>query len=296
MTGTRDGTCTPLSLDSRFYKLEDDDEAAFFKRLTGIDDDEQLKKHILDVQAKAYDIALYPCIRLFGFTKQVLMAGFPVYRHVLRLGREREGAILLDVGCCFGNDLRHAALDGFPAQNMVGSDVLPGLWDLGHELFRSTPATFPARFVGGDALDPRVLAVAPIMYDEADVPPPPDLTTLTCLNTLRGSVSVIHASSFFHLFNGEKQLHLARALAGLLSPRPGSVIFGLHAGAHETGWIDEPLHGARVNMFCHNAESWDAMWDGGVFEEGTVRTESVLVPYPAGDDCFWVLEWSVTRL
>ena len=25
---------------------------------------------------------------------------FPVYEHILKLGRERPGAVLLDIGCC----------------------------------------------------------------------------------------------------------------------------------------------------------------------------------------------------
>jgi len=43
----------------------------------------------------------------------------------------------------------------------------------------------------------------------------------------------MYASLLFHLFSEEKQLHLLRALAGLLSPEPGSMIFGLHIGLAE---------------------------------------------------------------
>lgn len=42
-------------LDPSFYKL-DDDEVTFFKAMTGIQDAEELKQHILSVQAKAYDV------------------------------------------------------------------------------------------------------------------------------------------------------------------------------------------------------------------------------------------------
>jgi hypothetical protein len=43
-----------VALDTSLYSLSTE-EAAFFKAQTGIDDDEDLKKHILDVQAKAYE-------------------------------------------------------------------------------------------------------------------------------------------------------------------------------------------------------------------------------------------------
>lgn len=125
-------------LDPSFYKLADD-EAAFYKAMTGIQDAEELKRHILSVQAKAYDVRPlgiepltrhwvyflfrcaqifgYPCIRRCAFLKWVAMfssyqdppnwkigslkiSRLPAYKQVLKLGQERWGAILLDMGCC----------------------------------------------------------------------------------------------------------------------------------------------------------------------------------------------------
>lgn len=44
-----------LPLDDRFYSL-DGDQLAFFRLHTGIEDEGELKKHILEVQAKAYNV------------------------------------------------------------------------------------------------------------------------------------------------------------------------------------------------------------------------------------------------
>jgi len=52
----------------------------------------------------------------------------PAYNQLLRLGKEREGAIFLDIGCCFGNDARKAVADGFPAQGTIASDLHPA-WE-----------------------------------------------------------------------------------------------------------------------------------------------------------------------
>lgn len=41
------------TVDTSLYNLSPE-QAAFFKTHTGIDDDEELKRHILEVQAKAY--------------------------------------------------------------------------------------------------------------------------------------------------------------------------------------------------------------------------------------------------
>jgi len=67
-----------------------------------------------------------------------------MYEHILKLGRERPNAILLDIGCCcaskycgsifFGDnkirlvgvDSRKAASDGFPAENIISSDINDG--------------------------------------------------------------------------------------------------------------------------------------------------------------------------
>jgi hypothetical protein len=44
------------AVDASLYKLTSE-EAAFFKAQIGIDDDEDLKRHILEVQAKAYKVS-----------------------------------------------------------------------------------------------------------------------------------------------------------------------------------------------------------------------------------------------
>ena len=136
-------------------------------------------------------------------------------------------------------------------------------------------------------------------------PPPgpaPDLRSLTSLNPLHGRVSAIHASSFFHLFNEEKQLDLARALAGLLSPVPGSMIFGVHIGALEKGF-EPSISGGDRRLWCHSPESWTELWDGLVFEKGVVEVQSKLVhfqrrniqPDAPQDATVTILVWSVTR-
>ena len=47
-----------MPLDPSLYKLEED-EATFFKQATGIPDDEELKQHILRVQADAYEVHFF---------------------------------------------------------------------------------------------------------------------------------------------------------------------------------------------------------------------------------------------
>ncbi|KAF9241068.1 hypothetical protein BU15DRAFT_45267 [Melanogaster broomeanus] len=285
---------TNPQLDPGLYSI-DGESLAFFKSETGLQDDEELKNHILSVQARAYAVTPYPCIRSFNFTR-LKISKMPAYEQLLQLGRERGGALLLDIGCCFGNDARKAAADGFPAKQIVASDLQRELWDLGHVLFRSTPESFPATFVAGNALDPAFLS--PL----AGGPEPPaavDLSAISTLNDLRGKVSAIWATSLFHLFSETNQRQLAHALRCLLSPRSGSVIFGSHIAMPEKGVFTGKVLGKEVTMFCHDPESWRELWgiEGPVFSSDSVKLDTVLRKMRSGDgEEVRILVWSITRL
>ncbi|KAI0066442.1 hypothetical protein BV25DRAFT_1988214 [Artomyces pyxidatus] len=293
-----------LALDASLYDLSDVD-AAFFKEQIGISDDEELKKHLLQIQADAHAVFPYPCIRLFTWTK-LMLSRLRSYPQLLKLGREREGAILLDVGCCFGVDVRKAIVDGYPMQNVVATDLHEGFWDVGHELFRTTSESFSVPFISGDAFNPAHLAVLPPFTLAA--PPTsarPDLASLTSLNPLRGHVSAIYASALFHLFQEDQQEQLARAFAGLLSPEPGSMLLGQHAGSPEKRLLTSGFSGQT--RCCHSPESWRELWEGIFAEVGAkVHVETKLIKLE-GDDLkttanapadreYWWLQWAVTRL
>ncbi|KAG1754566.1 hypothetical protein EDB19DRAFT_2035036 [Suillus lakei] len=231
-------------LDESLYDLRPQD-AAFYKKLTGVGDDAALKQHILDVQAKAYKT------QTVGATC------------LSRLGRECKNPIVFDIGCCFGNDIREVVFDGFPAARVIGTDL--------HQ------ETFPAHFAGGDTFNPKILGVAPPASMQTAGVPTPDLSNLTSIS----------AAAY------------ARALAGLLSAEPGSVIVGAHTGAQENGVVNQVYRGVEIDMFTHSAESLAAMWDGEVFERGTVKVDAQFKEISGGvggDERFPMLFWSVTRL
>ncbi|KAF8588232.1 hypothetical protein K439DRAFT_1384828 [Ramaria rubella] len=240
-------------VDPTLLNLERD-ELAFFKAQTGIEDTNRLRAHILEVQAKAYEAFPYPCIRRFLFTKRRI-AQLPGYEHVMQLGKTRQNAIFLDAGCCFGHEIRAVIADGYPSGNMIGTDLHRDLWDFGHKLFNSNSATFPVPFIEGDIFDSAILDLS-----VARLPDQPSLLHLgNSLTPLLGHVSVIHATMFFHVFPEEGQLDLAHRFAALLSPLPGSIIFGNHIGLPSKGIHPNNPSGKR--MFCHSPESFRAMWE-----------------------------------
>ncbi|KAI0791856.1 hypothetical protein C8Q75DRAFT_715315 [Abortiporus biennis] len=252
----------PLSVD--LYNLHPE-EIEFFKKATGIEEDEELKRHVLEVQCQAYDIFPYTCIRRFAFAT-LKISLYPAYEDLLRLGKERPGALFLELGCCFGTDARKAIYDGFPMNQVIASDLRPQFWDLGHKLFNDTPQTFPVPFLQGDVFDPKFLSTK---LDSSSTntslgwSPGSNISSLKALNQLTSRLSAIHTSLFFHLFTESQQYSLAQSLFNLLSPEAGSMIFGAHGGKKEKGFKGagkgdrKREHGP---MFCHSVESWKEMW------------------------------------
>lgn len=53
-----------LELDSQLLNLSEE-ESGFLKQQTGITDDEELRKHILEIQAKAWNVRIFVLIHTF---------------------------------------------------------------------------------------------------------------------------------------------------------------------------------------------------------------------------------------
>ncbi|KAF9565193.1 hypothetical protein CPC08DRAFT_759665 [Agrocybe pediades] len=324
MSSANDAPLSVLKqLDSTLYSNITQDDLAFFRKAVAInrshgkeehaDDDETIKTHILDIQTKAYAVHNYNCIRRFAFIRPKIayLAG---YHHALELLKTRENPILADIGCCFGNDIRKAAMDGWPTQNLLACDLRREFWDIGHALFKSTPETFPVKFIQGDIFNDTFFSPgSSAASNSAGI----DLTAIESLTPLRGKISAIHASSLFHLFDEDQQLALAKRLSTLLLLEPGSIIFGSHGGRPVKGLRIEAPPRLRKDaveryMFCHSPESWKKLWCEDVFsqEQGVkVRVEAELAQVERKDlgfaranesedkaneeNKFWAMKWFV---
>jgi hypothetical protein len=164
---------------------------------------------------------------------------------------------------------------------------------LGHELFKTTPASYGGHLLPGDFFDPAFLRIAEPSNDISSAPAV-DMSSLESLNPLSGRISVIITAKLFHCFNEDKQLHLARALARLLSAQPGSVVCGEQMGAREKGIVSSDV---ERQFFSHSPQTWSSLWDGEVFQKGSVKVETDLVDIMAFNGMsFLKMTWSVTRL
>ncbi|KAG6811302.1 hypothetical protein H0H92_008059, partial [Tricholoma furcatifolium] len=165
--------------------------------------------------------------------------------------------------------------------SIIPANLSKGFWDLGHELFRTTPETYPAAFIAGDALDPNLIAPRAPFTEVPSTARPTNFSTLTSLTPLHGHISAIHVSQLFHLFDEHDQYVLAQRIATLLSPLPGSIMFGSQMGMTEIGL--ESTNEGIPGLFCHSPESWCDLWDGQIFEKGTVEVKAFLRPIKRPD-------------
>ncbi|GJJ09837.1 hypothetical protein Clacol_004061 [Clathrus columnatus] len=268
----------PLPLDAE-YRISSE-ESIMLKRVIGIRDDNELKEHLLSIQAEAYAVGRQMAYALFKIVKH------PAYESVIRLGKEREKAIFLDLACCVGSDSRIIIADGYPLENVIGTlDTNFSRRLLKHFLFHFSKVIF---------FDPNFLQLGVPALDTSSqvVDSPPSLTDLTSLTPLQHRISVIYASSFFHLFGEDEQFKLAHLFASLLSPLPGSIIFGSHNGAPEGDKPGRIRASTRGNSgFGHSPASWKELWTdkNGPFspEQVVVQVEALIAIYGAlqGADC-----------
>jgi len=152
------------------------------------------------------------------------------------LSRIKRGDSFLDIGCCFGQDIRKLAYDGAPTDRCTAVDLEPGFFPLSEALFLDS-GRLSARFVGAD-----ILHTDDAIWVE-----------------LQGTIDIVHASSFFHLFGLPKQRLIAEAICRLVAPVPGSVTLGLQLAA--AGEAEEiPVVNEEELTYCHSPATMQALW------------------------------------
>ncbi len=151
----------------------------------------------------------------------------------------RNGATLLDAGCCVGQALRQLAFDGAPSENLAGLDLRQDFIELGYELFRDRDR-FKARFAAGSILDP----------DDAG------------LANLDGTVDIIHAAAFFHLFGWNDQVTMGVRFVTFFKQGTlkDAIVFGRQVGTKEPADVEESRKRGDTR-YHHNQESMQKLWD-----------------------------------
>ena len=161
------------------------------------------------------------------------------------LSRLRTGdESFLDLGCCVGQDLRKLVFDGCPSDKLYGADLRSDFFGVGYELFLDRDK-LNSRFLQADVFDPA-----------------------SSLSQLDGKIDIIYAGSFFHLFEWDDQVRVARRLVAVLRAQPGSLILGRQAGNLKPGSFASATTPTRT-VYRHDVTSFRNMWEQVGQETGT---------------------------
>jgi SAM-dependent methyltransferase len=180
---------------------------------------------------------------MFGFLT-LSLPQHPAYKTTILPLLQSGDKTFLDMGCCVGQELRSLVAAGVPSENLYGIDLFQGFLDVGYELFKDRE-TLKSTLLAAD------------IFDENS----------ETLKDLEGKMDIVHAGSFFYLFEWDQQVLAARRCVSLLRAQPGSILVGKQAGDVNAGQKSRP--GKLGSRYRHNAESWKKLWEQVAKETGT---------------------------
>lgn len=186
---------------------------------------------------KAWKVARYPCIGRWSFIslRQVHDARAEAAKQRLMAPGSQDK--LLDLACCVGQFIRKFAHDGVQVSQLCGSDLRPEFIEIGYELFRDRDRLPPSCFAPGDMLNPADASLA----------------------RLDGSITLVHASNFFHLFGWKSQVVIGERIIRFLKPgTENAVVFGRHIGTVAPGGEAAKKEDGR---YLHDEQSFQMLWD-----------------------------------
>ncbi|KAK9837326.1 hypothetical protein WJX81_006410 [Elliptochloris bilobata] len=229
------------------------EELQFLSDYTGEHDLVALRKHVLHVwhavKAKCWT---FGCIQVFRFL-QPKIVDHPFFPSVVEAGRSADAnQLFMDVGCCFGQELRKLILDGYPEACVVASDLTPDYWNFGLELFKDKGRL-------------RVRTAFGSLTDLAFVSKRPDAAAAA----LVGAVTYLWAGAVLHVLSkGDAERFVASAHILLA---PGGVFFGSTGGSEEAGeWWLTP-DGQR-KRYLHSPGTLTALLESAGFSDVEVQS------------------------
>lgn len=217
--------------------------------------------HVISMRDEAYQHCPYPCIGRLHFLDFNLAAHPGYAQRILEPLKRPQQALLaagepdplfLDIGSCFGQDLRKLVADGVPPKRLWASDIEQFLLDLSFRLFKDEDRVRRDQF----------LSPADVLADDDDASDK--------LKVLDGRVTMLHLREVFHLFTWEQQKRVAHRCLQLLRKDPG-VPF-MVVGGQLGDLIPGPYAVANLplglsNVYRHSEESWARLWREVVAEE-----------------------------
>ncbi len=181
---------------------------------------------------------------------QLSISAQPCYPRVLSFLKEPETThTLLDLGCCFAQDIRKLVHDGVPSENLYACDLEQKFLDLSYDLFRDKEK-MKGHFYTANALEDG-----------------------GALDKLEGKIDVVYAASFLHLFGWDDQVKICKRIIKTLKPQKGSMVFGRQTGnvrGREVPNTPRVSNDSAAMIWRHDVGSFARLWDEAGRETGTM--------------------------
>ncbi|KAI1767764.1 hypothetical protein GGR53DRAFT_480559 [Hypoxylon sp. FL1150] len=243
---------TPFTNPLRFQETLDSLPKALKDVLTSysnIPEDKQIE-HVLKLRNEAYTAFPYPCIGMFRFIEFDLSAHFAYQEHVLRplkqpvVSNGTVEPLFLDLGTCFGQDLRKLVYDGAIVDRLWASDIEPRFIELGFKLFNDAQKLPSDHF----------LCPGNLLSDSPD----------DKLRLLDDKVTILHMTAVFHLFSLTDQKIIADRCLRLLRKDTGGqvLLLGSQVGSTAPGPYErQSASQDYTHKYRHNEQTWKELWE-----------------------------------
>ncbi|KAI1774847.1 hypothetical protein F4818DRAFT_53739 [Hypoxylon cercidicola] len=214
---------------------------------SGVLENEQVE-HVLKLRNEAYSYFPYPCIGMFRFLEFDLSSHFAYQDHVLLPLQQTAPnstiePLFLDLGTCFGQDLRKLVFDGASVDRLWASDIEPKFIELGFKLFNDAHKLPRDHFLCPGNL----LSNSP--EDK--------------LRLLDDKVTILHMTAVFHLFSLEDQKTVADRCLRLLRKDTGGpvLLLGSQVGSTIPGpYQSQVATKDYTHKYRHDEQTWKELW------------------------------------
>ncbi|KAK1751008.1 hypothetical protein QBC47DRAFT_392072 [Echria macrotheca] len=197
---------------------------------SGIPPNEVLPR-VIETRDKIWEIFPWPCVGQFRFLDLSLIRKL-IYPEIL--ARLQSGDRILDVGCCFAQDLRKLAHDGAPRSSLYGLEKQSEFIDLAYDFF-GDKETFGGKFIRADLLD----------RDNQEI------------KALEGTFGIVQLGMVLHIWDIEGQIQACERVVELLRDEKGVLVVGQSVGSVKGK--EMPARGRMI--YKHDPETFANMWE-----------------------------------
>ena len=174
----------------------------------------------------------YGCINAFVFLHPLLLRHFGYQALLAKMKSEPTATPkkLIDVGCCFGQDVRQLILDGVSPKDIFAVDIHDGYWNVGREFFMDNLSHGSTRLDG----------ISTIFDDFAQTYPLPAECTNKLVDSLKNNFDAVVCQNVFHVLTKVQTENIVKRICAML--KPGGILIGVCIGSkgEAMDWMPTP--------------------------------------------------------